>query len=419
MRTLVRPALLAAVLLVVFASTALAQGEAVKGRLVNDGQPIAGVQITVAAAAGEVIGTATTDVNGEWTLSLPGPGDYVARLDQATLPAGLGLTEPERARLDFSIRSGQERTLLFALGTALEGGDQVTRFLQLVADGVKLGVIIAITSIGLSLIFGTTGLVNFAHGELVTLGAVIAYVFSSAAGGPMLPLVAASLVAIALGALFAAGLDRFLWRPLRLRRSGLVALLVVSIGLSMLVRHGILLFFGDRALPFREFAVQRTIPIGPIGLAPKEIAILILSVAVLVGVALLLERTRVGTAMRAVADNRDLAETSGIDVQRVVLGVWALGGALAAVGGVFLGLVDNVSWSMGYDLLLLMFAAVILGGLGSAYGAMVGGLVVGLVTQLSTFWLSIELKSLWALAVLIVILLVRPQGILGQRERVG
>ena len=115
MRTLVRPALLAAVLLVVFASTALAQGEAVKGRLVNDGQPIAGVQITVAAAAGEVIGTATTDVNGEWTLSLPGPGDYVARLDQATLPAGLGLTEPERARLDFSIRSGQERTLLSSL----------------------------------------------------------------------------------------------------------------------------------------------------------------------------------------------------------------------------------------------------------------------------------------------------------------
>lgn len=123
--------------------------------------------------------------------------------------------------------------------------------------------------------------------------------------------------------------------------------------------------------------------------------------------------------MRAVSDNVDLAESSGVDVERVVRLVWAVSVGLAAIGGVFLGLVTNVQYLMGFQLLLLMFAAVILGGLGSAYGAMVGGLVVGIVSEVSTVWLRVELKSVWALIVLIIVLLVRPQGILGIRERVG
>jgi neutral amino acid transport system permease protein len=133
----------------------------------------------------------------------------------------------------------------------------------------------------------------------------------------------------------------------------------------------------------------------------------------------MLTRTRLGKAMRAVADERDLAESSGIDVQRVILAVWILGGALTGIGGIFLGIIESVDYLMGFRLLLLMFAAVTLGGLGSAYGAMVGGLIVGLVSEVSTVWFSSQIKYVWALLVLVVILLVRPQGILGRRERIG
>ena len=133
----------------------------------------------------------------------------------------------------------------------------------------------------------------------------------------------------------------------------------------------------------------------------------------------MLQRTRIGKAMRAVADNRDLAESSGIDVNRVVMVVWIVGAALAAIGGILFGSAVAVDWFMGFRLLLLMFAAVILGGLGTAYGAMVGAIVIGLVTELSVLWFPAELKFMWALVVLIVVLLVRPQGILGRAERIG
>jgi branched-chain amino acid transport system permease protein len=144
-----------------------------------------------------------------------------------------------------------------------------------------------------------------------------------------------------------------------------------------------------------------------------------LSVLILVGVALMLTRTRLGKGMRAVADNRDLAESSGIDVERVILSVWILGGALTAIGGIFLGMIESVDYLMGFRLLLLMFAGVILGGLGTAYGAMLGSIIVGLVSEVSTVFFSSQLKYVWALGVLIVILLVRPQGLLGRKERIG
>ena len=126
-----------------------------------------------------------------------------------------------------------------------------------------------------------------------------------------------------------------------------------------------------------------------------------------------------GKAIRAVADNRDLAESSGIDVDRVIHFVWAAGAGLAALGGILQGLSEQVSWQMGFQLLLLMFAGVTLGGLGTAYGALVGSIVVGMVMQVSTLWIPSEFKTVGALAILIVILVFRPQGILGQAERVG
>jgi branched-chain amino acid transport system permease protein len=143
------------------------------------------------------------------------------------------------------------------------------------------------------------------------------------------------------------------------------------------------------------------------------------SAVLLVGVGLALQLTRSGKAIRAVADDRDLAESSGVDVERVISLVWVAGGALAAVGGIFYGLSQQVSWQMGQQLLLLMFAAVILGGIGTAYGALAGGLVIGLFFQLSALWVAPELRLGAALLVLILVMVARPQGILGQAERVG
>jgi branched-chain amino acid transport system permease protein len=297
------------------------------------------------------------------------------------------------------------------------GSDFFDRFARLTVEGIKFGLIIAMCSVGLSLIFGTTGLTNFAHGELVTFGALIAYFFNVTIGLNLIP---AAVLAVLVGVLAGFGIDRGFWRPLNRRGTGLIAMLVITIGLGILLRYIFLYQFGGFTRPYVDYALQREgLEIGPITLVPRDIVSIVLSVSVLVLVALFLQRTRMGKAMRAVADNRDLAESSGIDVERVVGLVWASGAGLAALGGVLLAMAEQVFWLGGFQLLLLMFAGVTLGGLGTAYGALVGSLIVGLIVQLSTLWVAPELKNVVALGVLILILVIRPQGILGQAERVG
>jgi len=405
-----------------------AGGEAVRGTITRpaeavgaeEDQPVPGARIIVGTAGGEEVGIATTGADGSWELQLPGPGSYTATIDASTLPEGAVLRNPDRATLEFRIGPGQQRTLLFPLGEGRDAGPTLlSRTPQLLVEGLKFGLIIAMTAIGLSLIFGTTGLVNFAHGELVTIGALATYFFNAAQNGPHLHLIPAAVLGVGTGAVFGGALDRGLFTPLRRRGTGLVALLVVSIGLSLLLRNLLLYIFGGRNRPYADYAVQRALEIGPIAIAPKDIVVMLLSVAVLALVGLVLQRTKIGKAMRAVADNRDLAESSGIDVERVILYVWVFGAGLAALGGVFQGLGEQVGFQQGFQLLLLMFAGVILGGLGTAYGALAGSLVIGVVVQLSTLVIPAELKNIPALLVLALILLVRPQGILGRAERVG
>jgi len=425
-----RPVLIGACLLVLAIPAAAwaqdADGELVQGVIEAPAEeegaepaPVPGVEIAVASDAGEEVGSATTAEDGTWSVELPGPGAYTATIDATTLPEGITLRNPDRATLEVEVRTGEQRRVLFPLGEGAAGVTRFDRAPQLLLEGLKLGLIIAICAIGLSLIFGTTGITNFAHGELVTFGALSAYFFNASAGGPGLQLILAAVVAVLVGSLFGAGLERGLFRPLRARKTGLVALLVISIGLSLVLRNLFLLFFGGRSRPFADYAIQRGIAIGPVSVAPKDLWVMGLSILVLVLVALALQRTRIGKAVRAVADNRDLAESSGIDVERVVLYIWTFGAGLAALGGVFLGLGEQVSFQMGFQLLLLMFAGITLGGLGTAYGALVGSLVVGLVIQLSTLWIPTEIRVVPGLAILILVLLVRPQGILGRAERIG
>ncbi len=401
--------------------------ESLRGTLRGpDRQPIEGVDVVITQDGAEV-GTATTDAGGQWEVPLPGPGTYTATLTVDQLPKGVAPRVAGGEVIeDVTVRPGAGQGAIFQLGSgepAQDGDDDggssisASRVAQLLVEGVKFGAIIAITAVGLSLVFGTTRLINFAHGEFVAIGAASAFFFSTSPGG--LPLVLAAVLAMVVTALVAGGFEVAMWRPMRRRGTGLIQMFIVAIGLSLLLRHVLLIVFGSRRWQYDEYALQRSWDLGLIRITPRDLIITVLAFAIMLAVAWMLQRTRIGKAMRAVSDNADLAQASGIDTERVILVVWLVGGGLAGLGGVFFGLTQAVYSDMGFALLLLMFAGVILGGLGSAYGAMLGSLVIGLVSQLSTLWFPASLQYMWALLVMIVVLLVRPEGILGRRERVG
>jgi branched-chain amino acid transport system permease protein len=229
----------------------------------------------------------------------------------------------------------------------------------------------------------------------------------------------AAILALILCGLFGWVNDAVLWRPLRRRGTGLIAAMIVSIGLAIFLRYFYLYLFTGNTRSFPDYRGQRGISLGPIDLAAKDYYSMGVAVVVLAVVTLALVRTRIGKATRAVADNPALAAASGIDVDQVIRIVWIVGAALAGLAGILLGLAQGVNFQMGFQILLLIFAAVTLGGLGTASGALVGSLVVGLFISVSTLWIPVELKNVGALGILIVILLVRPQGILGRAQRVG
>ena len=381
----------------------------------SDDEPVAGVVIIARDASGEQVAETTSAEDGSWELVLPGPGTFTAEIDADTLPSGLALTE--RDPRPVTVNAGESKIQIFELGARTR--NQVTTFdriLQLSFAGVRFGLIIAITSVGLSLIFGTTGLTNFAHAEMVTFGGIVAWYVNVSWG---MNFILATLIAVVAGAIAAGLLEIGIWRRLRNRGMGLVAMMVVSIGLSIFFRYLFLFFFGGRSRPYSAFQNQTSITLGPVNMAPRDLWTIGIILVVLLAVAYLLERTTLGKAMRAVADNRDLAASSGIDVDRVIVFVWGLGGGLAALGGVLFALNERIRFDSGFALLLLMFAGITLGGLGTTYGALVGAFILGLFVQVSTLWIPSELKNASALAVMIIVLLVRPQGILGRAERIG
>lgn len=388
----------------------------VRGTLNNGGERLDGVTVRASDASGELVAETESADGGRWELAVA-PGTYVFEVVGESLPDDVSV----QSTVSREVAPGQPNTVIFSFGEARSGSNVAfaETLIRTIVDGLRFGLIIAIAGVGLSLIFGTTGLTNFAHGEMVTLGAVAAWVFNVSFGIQLIP---ATILAIIVGVIIGWLNNSLVWAPLRRRRTGLIAQLVVSIGLAIALRYLILIFFSDRAQPYNDYQAQRQLQWGPLAITPVNLACIVISLVVLVGVALLLQRTRIGKAMRAVADNRDLAASSGIDVEKVIRFVWGLGGGLAALGGVLFGLSElggRVQWEMGFKLLLLMFAGIILGGLGTAYGALLGCVVVGLLVQLSTLVINPDLKYIGGLLVLIVILVIRPQGILGSRTRIG
>ncbi len=384
------------------------------GNVKFDGEPLDGVLITVSGNgySAEV----ATGADGKWKIGVPEGGVYTVTLDESTLPSGVIVAEGS-ASVEAEFGLTNNKSVNFFLG---EGVRQTTSFVdQLIGrafNGLSFGLLLALAAIGLSLIFGTTGLNNFAHAEMVTFGALATLTL---AVDLALPLWLALIGAIILSGLFGYLLDAGLWKPLRKKGIGLIPMMIVSIGLSLAIRYIYQYVYGGstRQLPGADGA---DLKFGPISLSPLDILSMVISVLVLLAVAYFLLKTRIGKATRAVSDNPSLAAASGIDVDRVIRIVWVIGGALAGLSGILFAFYrPGVSWDMGFQILLLIFAAVTLGGLGTAFGALVGSLVVGFFIEISTLWIPSDMKFVGALGILILVLLFRPQGILGRKERIG
>ncbi len=407
---------LIAAALLLSAGPAAAADEGIQGFVRNGTTPVPGVKITVTKADGGTVGEATTAATGRWVVELPGPGSYKVAIDSKTLPKGVTLTDQKRSEVTVTVSLGQRKTLIFPLGKGVsEGSHRLSRAWALTVEGIRFGLIIALASLGLSVIYGTTGLTNFAHGELITLGALLAFVVNVTWE---LPFVVALVIAVIVAGVLGGLLDIVFWRWLRRRGTGLIGMMIISIGLAILLRYLYLAFFGGGTRSYQGFG-GFTVDIGSATLDKGDIVSVAIAIIVLAGASFALLATRIGKATRAVADNPALAAASGIDVERVINVVWIVGTALAALSGALLGLSQQINYQMGFQILLLIFAAVTLGGLGTAFGAIIGSLVVGLFIQLSTLVIPSELKNVGALGVLIVLLLIRPQGLVGRRERIG
>ncbi|BCX13333.1 MAG: branched-chain amino acid ABC transporter permease [Thermosynechococcus sp.] len=280
------------------------------------------------------------------------------------------------------------------------------QLIQLFVNGLAVGSIIALAAVGLTLTFGILRLPNFAHGDFMTAGAYLT-LLANATGLDI-------WLSMAIAGLGTAGLmllsEKLLWQPMRDRRATSTTLMIISIGLSFLLRNGVILIWGSENQTYR-LPVMPALDFWGVKIIYSQGIVMILAVAAIAGVHLLLQRTKVGKAMRAVADDLDLARVSGIDVEWVVLCTWLLTGVLTGVAGGLYGLITAVRPTMGWFLILPLFASVILGGIGNPYGAIAGALIIGVAQEVSTLIIPVEYKLAVALGIMMAVLLVRPQGL--------
>ncbi len=389
----------------------------IAGNVRAAGEPVVGATVTVTGEDFE--GETTSSENGSWRIGVPSKeGTWTVELVASSLPSGVSAPEGFEFTQEVTFGATSTVTRNFTLGAAERATvgfwDQLA---SRAVNGLNFGLMLGLAAVGLSLVFGTTGLSNFAHGEMVTFGALFALLFSTGLG---LSIWLAIPLAVAVSALFGLGMDAGIWRPLRRKGIGTVQLMIVSIGLSLALRYIYQMFIGGGTQQLPGGSSATIAGLGPIRLTITDVVSMAVSIVVIAVFAWWLMRTRVGRATRAVSDNPSLAAASGIDVDAVVRIVWVVGAALAGLSGVLWAYFrPGIRWDMGTSILLLMFAAVTLGGLGTAFGALVGSIIVGLLVEVSTLWIPSDLKYVGALVVLIVILLFRPQGILGRRERIG
>jgi neutral amino acid transport system permease protein len=330
---------------------------------------------------------------------------------------------PEAMPLALSERLKEEmrsRPWLGAVGVivvifvALVAGEGLHDVAQTGLNGLSLGAIYALGAVGLTLVYGILKLVNFAHGDFLTFGAYMAYLVNVTWGAPLVVAIFwAMLMTALLGILF----ERLLWGPMRAKQAGLLQLLLAAIGLAFLLRAVVQWFWGTE---IRTLDVNATSSVEILGLriGQTELIVVIVGMIVLVAVGVMLRMTLLGKRMRALSDDLELAETAGIDTRRVILWTWIFAGALAGLAGVMAASVTSLYPEMGFELLLPIFGAVVLGGIGDAFGALAAGVVIGVMTEWSTLIIEARWKTAVGFLVLLIVLIVRPQGIFGRAKTI-
>jgi neutral amino acid transport system permease protein len=278
--------------------------------------------------------------------------------------------------------------------------------LQLIFNGIATGSILALAAIGLTLTYGILRLSNFAHGDFMTLGAYLTWLVNINGVNIWLAMLlgaAGTIIAMLIS-------EYLLWKPMRDRRATSTTLIIISIGLALFLRSAILLIWGGSNQSY-DLPLVQALKVGDLRIAYYRLVVIALAILAIIAVHFLLQNSKIGKAMRAVADNVDLARVSGINVDRVVIWTWVITGLLTAFAGGMFGLITAVKPNMGWFLILPMFASVILGGIGNPYGAIVGAFIIGLAQELSIPLLGSEYKLGVALLMMVIILLVRPQGL--------
>jgi len=336
-------------------------------------------------------------------------------MEAGTLTAGERTTSYERLREAMSRRPASVALAFLALiAVALIAFEGLHDVAQTGLFGLSNGAYYALGAVGLTLVYGILKLTNFAHGDFLTFGAYIALLVNVTWE---LPLALAILAAMVMTAVLGVVFELLMWGPMRARKAGVLQLILMSIGLALVIRNGIQFVAGGEV---KVLDVDRTSNVELLGLriGETEALALVIGVTVLIAVGLMLRYTLLGKRMRALSDNLDLAETSGIDTERIVLYTWLFAGALAGLAGVLVGAISNVKPELGFELLLVIFAAVVLGGIGDAFGALAAGLVLGVLIEWSTLLIDSKWKIAIGFVVLILVLMIRPQGIFGRARTV-
>jgi neutral amino acid transport system permease protein len=294
---------------------------------------------------------------------------------------------------------------------ALEGVHEVA---QRGLFGLSTGSIYALGAVGLTLVYGILKLTNFAHGDYLAFGAYMAYVVNITWG---LPLVLGVLFAMLMTAVLGVFLEKIMWSPMRSKGAGILQLILMSIGLALVIRYTIQYFWGTE---LRSLEVNNTDTVKFLGLSigVTQAWVIVIGFVTLTATGLMLRYALLGKQMRALSDNLDLAETTGINTSRVILYTWVFAGAFAGLAGVLYGATTQLQPEMGFELLLPLFAAVVVGGIGDAFGALAGGILLGVVIEWSTMFIDPGLKLAVGFLVLIIVLIIRPQGIFGKARAI-
>ncbi|MDK2409070.1 branched-chain amino acid ABC transporter permease [Aphanizomenon sp. PH219] len=282
----------------------------------------------------------------------------------------------------------------------------ITQFAQLIINGIAVGSIIALAAVGLTLTYGILRLSNFAHGDFLTLGAYLTLMVNAMGLNIWLSMIVATVGTVG-GMLLA---EKLLWSKMRSIRASSTTLIIISIGLALFLRNGIIFLWGGKNQNY-NLPVIPALEFGTLKVPQNQLLVMGLAILAILSLHYLLQNTKIGKAMRAVADDLDLARVSGINVDRVILWTWVIAGTFTSLGGSMYGLITAVRPNMGWFLILPLFASVILGGIGNPYGAIAAAFIIGIAQEVSTPWLGSQYKQGIALLIMIVVLLIRPKGL--------